>query len=163
MATPTNPFNVSPKVRMAIEQIARLRVAGIKDNIIAIRMGYSTAGLSRILALPEYQDFEEAVFQGHISKMDEALAGKLDDMKKYFETAVPQALSTLFETCRQRRDLRAAMSAAAEILDRDPEGTFSKKKASLDPTNPAAPSVSKEFLDGVTAHADAVAKETRPN
>lgn len=162
MSTANNPFNVSNKVRMAIEQIARMRVAGIRDNIIAIRLGYTASGLARILALPEYQDFEEAVFQGHVSKMDEALAGKLEDMKKYFETAVPQALSTLFETCRQRRDLRAAMSAASEILDRDPEGTFSKKKVSLD-TQSDAPSVSKEFLDNVTQHADGVAKSMRPN
>ena len=163
-ANSNNPFNVSPKVRIAIEQIARMRVAGIRDNVIAARLGSSTSGLSRILALPEYQEFEEAILQGTTSQMDEALAGKVEDMKRYFEHAIPAALSTLFETVRQRRDLRAAMSAAGEILDRDPNATFAKRARVGQPGAEAtAPTVSREFLDGVAKVADVVAKEALQN
>jgi hypothetical protein len=148
--------HLPPKVRIAIETIARMRVLGIRDNVIAAKLGYTQSGLSRIVALPEYQDFEQAVLQGAVSKMDEALAGRVKEMKELYKQAVPSALSTLFETCRQRRDLRAAMSAASEILDRDPDGTFSKKSIRL-VDNDNAPSVSAEHLAHLTSDADAAA------
>lgn len=147
---------MTPKVKIAMEQIARLRVAGIKDGVIAARLGYTQAGLSRIVALPEYQELEEAILTGVVSKMDEALSGNVKLMEKYFETTVPVALRTLFETVTQRRDLRAAMSAASEILDRDPKGTFSKKRASL---NEDSPQVSTAMLDALTPDADKITKE----
>jgi hypothetical protein len=153
---PPLKFEMTPKVKIAIEQIARMRVAGIRDGIIAVRMGLSQAGLSRIVALDEYREYEESVLQGLTSKMDEALAGKVKEMEAYFAQGVPVALSTLLETCRQRRDLRAAMSAATEILDRDPKGTFSKKRVSID-DNAQAPSVSAEMLGHLNADADAAA------
>ena len=147
---------MTPKVKIALEQIARLRVAGIKDGVIAAKMGYTQAGLSRIVALDEYKELEEAILTGVVSKMDEALSGNVKLMEKYFEQTVPVALRTLFETVTQRRDLRAAMSAASEILDRDPKGTFSKKKVSL---NEEAPAVSTAMLDALTPDADKIVKE----
>ena len=144
---------MTPKVKIAIEQIARMRCAGIRDGIIAARVGLTQSGLSRILNLTEYKEYEEATLQGLTSKMDAALAGKVKEMEAYLEQGVPVALSTLLETCRQRRDLRAAMSAATEILDRDPKGTFSKRKVSLD-DSPNAPAVSKELLNNVEGEAD---------
>lgn len=147
---------MTPKVKILVEQIARMRVAGIRDSIIAVRVGLTQSGLSRIVALPEYRDLEECILQGQLSKMDEALAGKLEALKTHFELHVPLALRTLFETCAQRRDLRAAMGAASEILDRDPAGTFSKKRIAL---NDGAPSVSPELLAGLVGAADGVASE----
>ena len=147
---------MTPKVKIALEQIARLRVAGIKDGVIAAKMGYTQAGLSRIVALDEYKELEEAILTGVVSKMDEALSGNVKLMEKYFEQTVPVALRTLFETVTQRRDLRVAMSAASEILDRDPKGTFSKKKVSL---NEGEPAVSTAMLDALTPDADKIVKE----
>lgn len=151
---------MTPKVKIAMEQIARLRVAGIRDTIIAARLGYSGPGLSRILALPEYKELEESILTGVTSQMDEKLAGNVKAMEKYFEHSVPVALRTLLETVTQRRDLRAAMSAATEILDRDPQGTFSKKKVSM---AEGTPPVSKDMLDALTPAADEVAKEIKAN
>jgi hypothetical protein len=151
--------HLPPKVRIAIESIARMRVMGIRDGVIAAKLGYTQSGLSRILALPEYKDYEEAVLQGQVSKMDEVLAGKVKEMQELYKQAVPTALSTLFETCRQRRDLRAAMSAATEILDRDPEGTFSKKRIGLG--GETAPTVSPEHLASLTADADAASQAAK--
>jgi len=135
-----------------------MRVAGVRDGVIAVKLQMTQSGLSRILALPEYQEFEQAVLQGHVSKMDDLLAGKIKDMEAYFEKSVPVALRTLLETCTQRRDLRAAMSAAGEILDRDPQGTFSKKSKVALQEN--APAVSEQFLQSVAVAADKAATES---
>ncbi len=150
---------MTPKVRITIEQIARMRVAGIRDSIIAVRVGLTQSGLSRIVALPEYRDLEEAILQGQLSKMDEALAGKIEALKAQFELYVPVAVRTLFETCAQRRDLRAAMSASVEILDRDPAGTFSKKRFAIG--DEGSPTVSAEMLAGLSTAADGVASEVK--
>lgn len=146
-------------MKIAIEQIARMRVAGIRDGVIAAKIGLSQAGLSRILALPEYQDFEAATLQGLTSQMDQALAGRIAEMEKYFEQSVPVALRTLFEACVQRRDLRTAMSAASEILDRDPKGTFSKRRVGLDST--AQNTVPVEMLTHLEKEADKVTDEAK--
>lgn len=151
---------MTPKVKIAIEQIARMRVAGIRDGVIAVKLGYTQAGLSRILALPEYQDYEQAILQGVTSKMDDALAGRIKDLEAYFEHAVPVALRALFETVCQRRDLRAAMAAASEILDRDPQGTFTKKKVSLD-QGAGNTSVSPELLAHMEKDADKTAADAQ--
>jgi len=116
----------SPRVLMKMEQICRFRVAGVPDVRIAALLGMSNSGLQRILALPEYQQIEQSVLQGHLTNMDDALAGKVDEMRKAFQVGVPAAMRCLLETVTQRRDLRAAMAAASEILDRDPDRAFTK-------------------------------------
>lgn len=149
---------MTPRVKIAIEQIVRMRIAGIRDGVIAVKMNMTQSGLSRIVALPEYQDLEQAVLLGHTSKMDDMLAGKIKDMEAYFEKGVPVALRTLLETCTQRRDLRAAMSAAQEILDRDPQHTFSKKTSvSMSQDSPA---VSEKLLESVAVASDKAATES---
>ncbi len=132
-----------------------MRVAGIKDNVIAASIGMTQSGLSRIVALPEYQDVEQAVLNGVVSKMDAALAGRADAMKDYFKQGVPVALRALVETVTQSRDLRARLSAAAEILDRDPDKQFAKGTVRVDPQ--AEHTVSSGVLDAVTESADKAA------
>lgn len=150
---------MTPKVRILVEQIARMRISGIRDGVIAASFGLSQSGLSRIVALDEYRDIEESLLHGHLSKMDEALAGNISGLKKFAEQAVPVALRTLLEAAQQRRDLRAAISASAEILDRDPDGSFSKNKhVSL---SEGAPAVSEEMLNSVASEADAAAEKLK--
>jgi len=43
---------MTPKVKILIEQIARFRVGGIRDGVIAAKLNISQAGFSRIIALP---------------------------------------------------------------------------------------------------------------
>lgn len=119
---------MTPKVKIKVEQIARMRVHGMKDEHICQQLGLSRGGLSRILALPEYKDAEDAVLQGAISKMDEAMAGKVGEMRDYFRTAVPAAMRAMVEAVTQKRDRRLQMDAAKEILDRDPDAVFVKRK-----------------------------------
>ncbi len=135
-----------------------MRVAGIRDGVIAAKLGLSQSGLSRIVALPEYQDLEQATLLGVTSKMDEALAGRVQALKDYFERSVPVALRTMFEVCQQRRDLRAALNAASEICDRDPKKTFAKSHASL---GADAPGVPAELLNTIAADADKVVADAK--
>jgi hypothetical protein len=107
-----------------IPQIARWRIAGVTDLRIAQLMQMSLGGLARILASQEYIEYEAALMNGHITAMDSALAGKIDEIRGECRKAVPAALRCLVDAVTQRRDLKAAMVAAKEILDRDPDRTL---------------------------------------
>lgn len=144
---------MTPRVKIIIEQLARMRVAGIRDNIIAAKLNMSQSGLSRILALPEYQDVEAAVLSGTVSKMDASLAGRADLLKDYARQGVPVALRALVEAATQSRDLRARISASAELLDRDPDKLFAKGNSRL---NDQAQPVSTAMLDSIAVEADKV-------
>lgn len=147
---------MTAKVLIIAQQIARLRVNGIRDGVIAAKLGMSQSGLSRILALPEYQEIEQAVLTGVLDKMDEQLAGNVEAMNKYVQTAVPAALRTLVEATLQRRDLGAAIRASSELLDRDPEKRYTKNTVAGTSQQPGIPA---ELLKGVAADADQTAKE----
>lgn len=144
---------MTARVKIVIEQLARMRVAGIRDNIIAAKLGMSQGGLSRILALPEYKDVEDAVLSGTVSKLDAALAGRADDLKAYCRQGIPVALRALVEACTQSRDIRARISAASELLDRDPDKLFAKGSARM---NDQAQPVSSAMLDAIAGEADKV-------
>lgn len=112
------------RTKIKVEQIARFRIAGIKDRRIAELVGLSQSGLSRILATQEYRDLEEQLLTGQITDMDVALSGKVDEIRKQLAAGVPAAIRTLLDACTQRRDLKAALIASREILDRDPQRAF---------------------------------------
>ena len=143
-------------VDIRLPQIARLRVAGHKDSIIAGCVGLTEAGLRRILALPEYKALEDAVLQGTISKMDLALAGRADALRQEFKVGVPLAMRTLLEAVQQRRDLRASLDAAKEILDRDPDKVFTKTSR-VEASSSLAPTLTGETLAAISGGADKVA------
>lgn len=151
---------MTPKVKILIEQIARFRVAGIRDGVIAAKMNISQSGLSRIVALPDYKDVEEATLNGTVSKMDEALAGRADALREYAKHGVPVALRALLEAATQQRDLRARISAASEILDRDPDKLFAKGRVALDGNNDHA--VSEAALKALDEVADKTAVAATP-
>jgi hypothetical protein len=109
-----------------IPQIARWRIAGVTDTKIASLLGMSTGGLARILALPEYKEYETALLNGHISAMDKALAGKVQAIHHEFRQAVPAAVRCILDTVTQRRDLKAALEAAKTIFKMDPDRTFTE-------------------------------------
>lgn len=117
------PFTLKiPNIK--IPQIARWRIAGVTDKKIGDMLGMSVSGLARLLASPEYQDYEAALMNGHLSAMDRALAGKVEAIHNECRQAVPAALRALVDLVTQRRDMKAAFAAAREILDRDPDKTL---------------------------------------
>src|SRR5258708_2685457 len=136
-----------------IPQVAGWRIAGITDRKIADMLGMSVSGLARLLASPEYQDYEAALMNGHLSAMDRALAGKVEAIHNECRQAVPAALRCLVDTVTQRRDLKAAMAAAKEILDRDPDRTL---PASAD-QEAVAPGVPASVLDSAAEEGNKIA------
>ena len=107
-----------------IPQSSRWRIAGVSDTRIAVLMQMSIPGLARILATTEYKEYEAALMNGTLNAMDMAMAGKVAEIQNECRKAVPAALRALVDTVTQRRDLKAAMAAAKEILDRDPDRTL---------------------------------------
>lgn len=151
---------LKPKSWLKIEQIARMRVYGISNTKICQLLGYSMGGLARLITLPEYLDTEKSILLGVTGQMDTALAGRSDEMKRTFAVGVPLAMRTLLEICGQRRDLRSANSAAQEILDRDPENTFSKKRETgISPFQ----TVPDGILNNATAEGDLAAARMVPS
>ena len=128
-ATSTRSPKLHLKVRLKIEQIARLRSNGIADRQIMAVLAISQGCLSRILRLQEYKDAENALLIGSLSTFDQMIALKTDAMKKYFSAAIPASMRALVDTVLQRKDLKMRLDAARELLDRDPEKTFTKDKA----------------------------------
>jgi hypothetical protein len=143
---------MSNKVDIRIEQAARLRVSGMKDADVASKVGLTPAGLARILVLPEYLAEEQKVRQELKAKMDAALASKADviteQVREECRNAVPLALSTLVEVVKQRKDLRLAMQAASELLDRDPSRSLAKA-TKAEGTN-ALPNLPKSVLTSMS-------------
>lgn len=144
-----------------IPQIARWRIAGVTDRKIGQMLGMSTSGLARILSSPEYMEYEAALMNGHLSAMDRALAGKVEAIHNEVRQAVPAALRCLVDTVTQRRDLKAAMAAAKEILDRDPDRTLVSREQEA-----VAPGVPAEVLNAAAEEGNKIAQdysEKKPN
>lgn len=144
-----------------IPQVARWRIAGVTDKKIAQMLGMSTGGLARLLASPEYIEHEAALMNAHLSSMDRALAGKVDAIHNELRQAVPAAVRCLVDTVTQRRDLKAAMAAAKEILDRDPDRTL----VATEGEEAVAPGVPASVLDAAAEEGNKIAKdyEGKPN
>jgi hypothetical protein len=157
---------IATKTNIRLQQIARYRITGrIGDARIAELVGLTPPGLARILALPEYKELEESLLEGHISQMDEELSGNLEELRSNMRTAVPLALRSLVETVQQRRDLRAALAAAKEIIELDPDRTFTKVSKNTDNApssefNPGATGDAK-LVASIVSHGNAVAMEIR--
>lgn len=117
---------IQSKTWLKIEQIARMRVAGISVTRMAMIFGVTEASITYVIGLPEYAELEQCILLGTTTKMDEALACRAAEMRKVFAVGVPAAMRALVETVNQRRDLRSRMEAAKELLDRDPQRVFSK-------------------------------------
>jgi len=147
------------KVKILVELIARYRVARLSDDSIAIRLGLSRSGLSRLLATPEYKIAQEQALQEITGHMDSILKSRADFLAQGFvKEAVPEALKALVDTVRQRKDLRACLKAATEILDRDPNDTLKMdKKASDGALNGRAERLPDQVFDRVVKEAQLLA------
>jgi DNA-binding CsgD family transcriptional regulator len=115
------PGSLHAQTKIRIEQIARYRIAGIRDFRIAEILKLTPATLKFITEKVEYKEVEEALLIGHLTEMDLALAGHIDPLRQEIRNAVPAALRCLVDAVNQRRDLRTALAASVEILKRDPD------------------------------------------
>jgi hypothetical protein len=146
------PFTLKiPNIK--IPQIARWRIAGVSDKKIGDMLGMSVSGLARLLATPEYVEYEAALMNGHLMAMDRALAGKVEAIHNELRQAVPAACRALVDIVTQRRDMKAAFAAAKEILDRDPDRTLPATASQ----EAVAPGVPAAVLDAAAEAGNAIA------
>lgn len=135
------------KTKIRIPQMVRMRVSGVADAKIKEIFGLSDFAYNNILRLKEYKDEEDAVLAGHISKMDEALAGNADALRKEAKLGVPVALKALLDAAMQRKDLKSSIAAARELLDRDPDRILSKAQDDIVPLETLPEEVINKAVD----------------
>src|SRR5829696_2602590 len=98
MATVTvNPLNGPPlnrghKVMLKIQQIARMRVRGMKDAQIAAHFQLSTQGLARLVGSEEYKEVENQVLNGVVTAWDQTLGNDINALRQAYKSTLPVAL-----------------------------------------------------------------------
>jgi hypothetical protein len=135
---------------------ARMSIMGFKDDRIAQAIGLTPAGLAQLKQRPEYKNIEQEVLQGEINTFDEALAGDIKALRNEFAVGVPLAMRALVENVMQKKDLKTQLEAAKELLDRDPNRTFSKENQPQAGNGPVLP---QSVIDNLAEEADKVAAE----
>lgn len=141
-------------IDLKIPQIARWRLAGLKDVEIQKLIKMSPGGFYRLVNTDEYKDYELALKTQHLARMDAALEGSVVAIRQELHGLVPAAMRCLLESVNQRKDLKVAMEAAKEILDRDPQATLTKNRGEAS----VAPGLSAELLDSAVAEANKVSE-----
>ena len=154
---PGHPGGLNSAIRLRIQRVARMRVAGIKDTVIQLREGITPPAFHYLINLPEYKEVEESLFDGAISAMDRAIAGNVETLRNEVRGAVPAALRTVIEVANQRRDLKTALAASLELLDRDPDRVAQKSKPSEVPIEGYR--IPDNVIDVVSKEADKVSNE----
>jgi hypothetical protein len=135
------------KLHYRMQQVLQYRtMTNLSDVKIAERVGLSIAGLKALMQQPDYLEMEESAMAGRVSELQRKLADDTEALTKEFKYAVPAALEALVEVVTQRRDLRARMAAAKEILDRDPTGQFVGAKKTDSDTGRGAPSLPSDIV-----------------
>lgn len=148
---PTGSGNTSMSIKIA--QIARWRVAGVPMARCAELLGMTAVGVKHIVDSQDYKDYEAAILNGHLSAMDEALAGRVSEIRREMKVAVPAALRCLVDAVTQRRDLPTALAAAREILKRDPDRTLVEQNQEA-----VAPGIPAEVLDAAVLDSNKTAE-----
>lgn len=147
------------KTQSRIHKVARLTIAGLSDIRIAACVGLTTAGLSNLKQRDEYKHLVAELLAGTVTRWDEELAKDVSALHQEFAVGVPVAMRTLLDTVMQKKDLKASLEAAKEILDRDPKQAFSKKPVvQLD--DPNRPSIPEAILKSMSIEADIVAAQS---
>jgi hypothetical protein len=154
---PGHPGGLNSAMKLRIQRVARMRVAGIKDQVIQLREGITAPSFHYLIGLPEYKEVEDALFEGTISAMDRAIAGNVEALRTEVRGAVPAALRTVIEVANQRRDLKTALAASLELLDRDPDRVAQKSKPSEIPVDGVR--LPDNIIDMVSKEADRVVSE----
>jgi hypothetical protein len=133
---------------------------------ICVQLHLEQSELSYIMGLPEFLAEQDKVLGTTVSAQDRALAGNTNRLRAEFRNAVPGALRTLVAAAHQSRDLKLAVTASMELLDRDPDRNFSKQRGgeavvdivqNEDALLAAASIADQQMIAGKTADAQAVA------
>lgn len=146
-----------PSVRIStlsrIHKVARLSVAGVRDDRIATIVGLSLAGLASLKQRQDYKDLVQEILAGTITRWDEEIANDVVALRQEFAVGVPLAMRTLLDAVQQKRDLKSSIEAAKELLDRDPKKVFSKNAVAA-PEDGERPSLPSHILNSISKDAD---------
>jgi hypothetical protein len=148
---------VSDALKLRIERVARMRVAGIKDQVIQLREGITAPAFHYLVNLDEYKQVQDSIFTSTLSAMDRAIAGNVELLRQEVRNNIPSALRTVIEVANQRKDLRTALAASLELLDRDPDRVAQKSK--LQEVSVEGNRLPSEVIDVVSREADKVVSE----
>jgi hypothetical protein len=154
------PGSPNSAMRIRIHKVARMRVNGVRDTVIQHLLGIQPPAFRYLTELPEYKDVEEQILLGHLTELDEATAGQVSVLRQQAREAVPSALRCLVEAVNQRRDLRTALAAAGEILDRDPDKTFVKSKGN-EPIDISGHRLPDTLMEVTSKDADSVIEDLK--
>jgi hypothetical protein len=157
-----SPGTLHAQTKIRIEQIARYRIAGLRDIRIAEILKITPAALKFITDKIEYKEVEEALLIGQLTEMDLALAGQIEPLRQEVRNAVPAALRCLVDAVNQRRDLRTALAASVEILKRDPDRVAPDlERGSRDGSDPfdGMKTIPQSLMDETAKQADVTASE----
>lgn len=147
---------------LRIQRVARMEISGVSDRTICAAEGFDHPALAYLRKLIEYQEVKNDLLQGHLTEMDRAIAGKVDVLRGEIRNAVPSALRCLIDAVNQRRDLRTAIAASVELLDRDPDKLFLKAKdLGAVPAGLDGSSLPTSLQEEITRSADAVTNEIK--
>lgn len=162
MGGPGRPVGqLNTQTWLRIQRVARMEIVGISDRSICENEQMDYPALKYLRTLAEYQEVKEDLLQGHLTEMDKAMAGKVDIMRQEVRQAVPSALRCLIDVVNQRRDLRTALAAASELLDRDPDRVFLKSKDPSGVSSGDGVRLPDTILDNVSNEAAQVADDMK--
>jgi hypothetical protein len=99
-------------------QMFRMEGMGVSEEEMAKRIGYSTRQVMAWRASSAYQEMLIAKLERRVSAMDVHFAQEDDLMFRKFRELVPACIGLLEEQLLGR-NMKLAMQAASEILDRD--------------------------------------------
>lgn len=157
---PAGVMNTQTLMRM--QRVARMEIAGVSDSAICKAEGFDYPALKYLRSLDEFKELRQDLLEGHLTEMDRALAGRVDILRQEVRQAVPSALRCLIDVVNQRKDLRTALAAAGELLDRDPDKTFLKTKDNGNGVdNSGSVSIPDTLMQSVTDQADSVTKSVK--
>jgi hypothetical protein len=137
------------RTQTRLHKAARLELMGINDARIADICGLSPAGLATLKQRPEYKVLLGELQANVITQMDEELAKDVGKMHQEFASAVPAAMRTLVDAAMQKKDLKAAIAASTEILDRDPKMAFAKPKDKVAAEENSKRDLPKSVYEGI--------------
>lgn len=157
---PAGVLNTQTLMRM--QRVARMEIAGVSDQAICKAENIDYPALQYLRKLDAFKELRQDLLEGHLTEMDRALAGRVDILRQEVRQAVPSALRCLIDTVNQRKDLRTALAAAGEILDRDPDKTFLKTKDNGNGINDSGSvSLPDTLMKSVTDQADSVSNSVK--
>ena len=151
---------VQIKTQSRIYKVACMTISGMRDERIAAIVGLSASGLATLKQRQDYKDLVGEKLAGTITRWDEELAGDVKALRTEFAVGIPLAMRSLIDAVQQKKDLKASIEAAKELLDRDPQQVFPKSSRVV-PEN-TGPSLSEGLLKSIGAEADAVATQIAP-